>query len=343
MPPRPGRSRPAWPSVELARPLALSMASRTAASTRSWSISTSAGSATDGSIVTSLKSSAPDTFTFTAPPPALPSTTWAAAASCASRRFCCTWPSCEKRDPMSNGSLTSNLPRLGRPPPRQRRSPTTARPPSGDLLGAGERLEEPAFRGDVGGGRLVELLPLGCCWRLPVGGFLRGRRSGRRRRRAVVQHELQGDGAAEVGGQRRLHLLAAGGRPAQQAPVGQGQDRRRPLTGEEAAGGHVHLHRRPQRGEDAVSPGDGQLLTGGQACGGGGGGLLRGGGPLGRPGRGGSGWRRGGRRRWRGGVRGRGGRGQLGRRRRGRRRRGGGGVRCRRRRDRRRERLGGRR
>src|SRR5690606_33811016 len=95
-PNRPPRSSPpvSPPSWSPAASAAVFIAWFTAATIRSWSISTSSGSTTDGSIVTSSSSCAPDTTAVTTPPPADPSNRRAASSSCAAASCSCIFWAC---------------------------------------------------------------------------------------------------------------------------------------------------------------------------------------------------------------------------------------------------------
>src|SRR3954454_18991262 len=90
----PGRRRPPVTAAIFCSASSLDerSASLTAATTRSWSISTSSGSTAEGSIVTLTSSCLPVTVTLTTPPPAVPSTRvvssspWIRSISCC---ICC--------------------------------------------------------------------------------------------------------------------------------------------------------------------------------------------------------------------------------------------------------------
>src|SRR5205823_3669495 len=77
------------------------MASRSAANTRSCSISTSSGSTAAGSMTTDWNSMPPVTVIRTAPPPDWPSTTCSAALACASSSCSCIFCACLSRSFMS--------------------------------------------------------------------------------------------------------------------------------------------------------------------------------------------------------------------------------------------------
>ena len=95
-----GRGRPAAeppvtpPIFDSARSCAARIPSLTAASTMSWSISTSSGSIASGSIVSSSSRRSPLILTLTMPPPALASTISSLSFSCASAMSACICWTC---------------------------------------------------------------------------------------------------------------------------------------------------------------------------------------------------------------------------------------------------------